>query len=357
MKILVVGAGPAGLSCALNASREGHEVHLFEKNSALGSKVCGEALAREALDYVNLKPSKEFIVSEVKGFRITFKGEFIREASFGDLTNAPGYLIDKPAFLNALQSEAERQGAKFSFKSKVEKTDPGTGKILLENGETFKGELIVCADGLGTAARAHMDYSRYDTALGVQYRCSVPEKLDPYYLHLDIIGEGYIWTFIKRDCANIGLGLPSDSHSFEFVKAQLEKHMESLGVKPLGKAAAAPVSIGGPLKSFGTGKMVVAGEAAGCVMPLSGEGNRFSIYGGSIAYKPNYRRDMMKKYGHNLETSRKILGLVRNLSDDERISFLKCMDDPLEVLEGKRPSVARFLFKPRLLFRLIQHCL
>ena len=174
---------------------------------------------------------------------------------------------------------------------------------------------------------------------------------------MDIVGEGYVWTFIRKDCANIGLGLPSDSHSLQFVKSYLEKHLEKLRIKPLGKAMAAPVSIGGPLKSFGTGKMVVAGEAAGCVMPLSGEGIRFGMYGGSIAYKPNYRTEFMKKYGHNLATSRKILGLVRRLSDEERISFLKCLDDPLEVLEGKRPNIGSFLFKPRLLVKLIQRCL
>ncbi len=357
MKILVIGAGPAGLSCALNASREGHEVHVFEKSNTLGSKVCGEALAREALDYVSVKPSKEFIISEVKGFRITFKGQFIRQASFGDLRNVPGYLIDKPAFLDILQNETERQGVKVSFNSRVEKADPSTGKILLQNGETHQGDLVVCADGPGTVARSHLDYSSYETAIGVQYRCPLPEGLDPEYLHLDIIGEGYIWTFIKEDCANIGLGLPSDSHSLQFVKSYLDKYLEKLRIKPLGKALAAPVSIGGPLKSFGTGKLVVAGEAAGCVMPLSGEGIRFGMYGGSIAHKPSYRVHFMKKYGSNLNTSRKILGLVRVLSDEERISFLKCLDDPLEVLEGKRPQLRNFLLRPRLFAKLMRKCL
>lgn len=354
MKISIVGAGPAGLGCALNASREGHEAYVFEKNKLVGSKVCGEALAREALEYVNIKPSKKFIIREAKGFKISFKGAFIRDARFGNLANAPGYLIDKPSFLEALLDEAKKAGAKVRFNSKVEKVDPNNGKIRLQGGEIVKADLIVCADGWASLARSHLDYSEYDTAIGVQYRCAPPAGLDPNYLYLDIFGAGYIWTFIKKDCANIGLGLPKDSSSLRFIKTTLDKHLEKSGIKPLGKVQSAPVSIGGPLTSFGTGKMVVAGEAAGCVMPLSGEGNRFAIYGGCIAYKPHYRPEFMKKYGRNMERSRRVLNLVKHLSDDERISFLNCLDNPLEVLEGKRPKMKSFIPRPNLLLKLIR---
>jgi flavin-dependent dehydrogenase len=234
------------------------------------------------------------------------------------------------------------------------KVDPSTGKIRVQNGGIFQGDLIICADGSGTVARSCLNYSIYDTATCVQSRCSLPEGLNPDYLHLDIIGEGYAWTFMKKDYANIGLGLPRKSCSLEFIRAHLEKYMEKLQVKPLSRIMSAPVSIGGPLKSFGTGKIIVAGEAAGCVMPLSGEGNRFGIYGGSIATRSNYRAEFMKKYGKNMETSRKILSLVEKLSDDERVDFLLCLNDPLEVLEGRWPKIGDFLLKPRLLMKLMR---
>jgi geranylgeranyl reductase family protein len=354
LRVLVVGAGPAGLSAALNASKDGHEVLVFEKKGEVGSKICGDAFGREALDYVDIKPSKEFIIREVKGFRITFKGEFIREAPFGNLANAPGYLIDKSIFLDRLLNEAEKNGAKVFFNARVETVDPKTGKMRLQNGEIAQGDLIICADGVGSVAIRHLDYSEYDTATCMQSRCSLPEELNPEYLHLDIIGEGYAWTFIKNDYANVGLGLPRKSCSLESLKLYLDKYMESLRVKPLGKKMSAAVSVGGPIKSFGNGKIVAAGEAAGCVMPLSGEGNRFAIYGGSIAYRNNYRADFMKKYGRNMEVSRKVFQLVRNLNDAERIAFLKCLGDPLGVLEGKWPKIGDFFFKPGLLMKLMR---
>jgi len=357
MKILVIGAGPAGLSAAMNASKEGNEVQVFEKNSAVCSKICGEALGREALKYVDIKPSREFIIREVKGFRLTFKGMFIKEAPFGNLPNAPGYLINKPLFLNKLLNEAEKNGAKFFFDSRVEAVDPKTAKIRLHNGQIVQGDLVLCADGSGSIARSHLDYSEYNTATCLQSRCSMPEELSPEYLHLDIIGEGYAWTFIKNDCANIGIGLQKNSCSLGSLKLYLDKYMKRLGAKPLSRTMSAPVSTGGPLKSFGTRKIVVVGEAAGCVMPLSGEGNRFAIYGGSIACKPDYRARFMKKYGKNMELSRKIVQLVKNLNDNERIDFLKCLSDPLGVLEGKMPRIGDFIFKPALLVKLMHRYL
>ena len=101
------------------------------------------------------------------------------------------------------------------------------------------------------------------------------------------------------------------------------------------------------------GKLVVAGEAAGCVMPLTGEGNRFGIYGGSMAYKPNYRREFMEKYGSGLETSRKILEFIKILNDEERIEFLRGIEDPLRVLEGNLPNLRSLVSRPRLPLKLI----
>jgi len=352
MKILIIGAGPAGLSAAVNASNEGNEVTVFERYDKVGLKVCGEALAREALEYVNLKPSEEFVVNRVKGFHITFKGKFVREAAFKNLPNAPGYLIDKPKLLNIMLSKAEENGSDIFLKTMVKEVDPASGKIKLENGKIIQGDLILCADGSGSLARKHMDYSNYETAPCMQYKCVFPEnEFTTEYLHLDIIGEGYLWVFFKRDYANVGVGSPNTNSVSAF--AYLKKFIEDHRGKIVGKPRGAPVSLGGPVKSFSVGRLAVAGEAAGCVMPLSGEGNRFGLYAGGIAYKPNYKDNFMQKYGKNMEISRKILSMVKDLNDKERIDLLSCMEDPLGVLEGNWPSMKSFFLKPKLLVKLI----
>ncbi len=352
MRILVVGAGPAGLSTAVNASKEGHEVLVFERDSCLGSKVCGEALGREALDFVGLKPSEKFIKNQVDGFSISYRGKFVREARFKNLPYAPGYVVDKSALLEAMLEKAVGNGTRIFFNSRVEKVSVD-GKILLQNGEVKEGDLVVCTDGAGTLARKHLDYSgcRFITCL--QYRCTMPESINPNYLYLDIIGEGYAWMFPRGDCANIGIGLMKGG-SVEWLRAYLQNYIRKLGCRPLGKITSAPVCIGGPIKKFSICKIAVAGESAGCVMPLSGEGMRFAIYGGSISWLSGYRKKFMSKYGCNMERSGMMLSAISRLKDSTRVELLRSMENPIDVLEGKSLKISNFAFKPTLLKDLVK---
>ncbi|MGA2573539.1 MAG: NAD(P)/FAD-dependent oxidoreductase [Candidatus Methanomethylicaceae archaeon] len=354
MRILVIGAGPAGLAAALSAAKSDSEVLIFEKNSRVGMKACGEALGREGLDFVGMEPSRKFVMNEVKGFRISYKGKFIREASFMHYASSPGYVVDKPLLLEAILEKAKESGAKICFNARVREADPKTGKIKLEDGTIVQGDLIVCADGLGSIARSHLDYSNYDVATCLQYCCPLPREIDQEYLYLDIIGEGYAWVFPKKDHANIGAGLPNRSGSIKLLKNYLDRYIKNLRVEPIGRIMGAQASIGGPLKSFGIGKIVVAGEAAGCVMPLSGEGIRFGFYGGIIAHQPEYKNRFMAKYGNNMENSRKMLVAIEGLNDGERIDLLRQLEDPLKTLEGELPKIATFLHKPKLLMKLAQ---
>ena len=156
MKILVIGAGPAGLSTAISAGRSGCEVLVFEKNDRLGIKPCGEALPREALDLLGMEPSKGFIMNEAKGFRVSYKGKFMREAPFAGSPTSPGYIIDKPLFLEALRNKAEDGGAKVMFNSRVETADSSTGKIKLGDGTIIQGDLSSPGDSeLCSLARLH----------------------------------------------------------------------------------------------------------------------------------------------------------------------------------------------------------
>jgi flavin-dependent dehydrogenase len=249
--------------------------------------------------------------------------------------------------------KAEGKGAGIFFNKNVVEADHNTGKIRLEDGSVMQGDLIICADGFGSLARKHLDYSTYSTGICVQCTCSLPKDLDPQCLYLNIIGEGYAWAFPKKDCANIGVGLPHPG-SIEFLKGHLNEYIKSLGAEKMGEIASSPISVGGPLKRFGIGKLVVAGEAAGCVMPLSGEGNRFGIFAGSIAYKPDYTAMFMEKYGNKMLNSRKMLTLLNSLDDHDRIDFLEHLSDPLQILEGNWPRIVTFLSHPVLLMKLIK---
>ncbi len=51
--IAVIGAGPAGMLCAITAARRGHKVTLFEKEQAVGGKVVAGSVPRVKFDFDN----------------------------------------------------------------------------------------------------------------------------------------------------------------------------------------------------------------------------------------------------------------------------------------------------------------
>lgn len=76
---MVAGAEPAGLSCAYWASKEGHEVTVFEREKKLGVKPCGELIPRETLRYTPLSGRAPWISNKIERGLVYYKGEFVRE--------------------------------------------------------------------------------------------------------------------------------------------------------------------------------------------------------------------------------------------------------------------------------------
>ena len=87
-KVLIVGGGAAGMLASIFAAKEGHEVHVFEKNEKLGKKLfitgkgrCNLTNACDIEDlFSNMVSNEKFMYSSFYGFTNQDVMEFFENA-------------------------------------------------------------------------------------------------------------------------------------------------------------------------------------------------------------------------------------------------------------------------------------
>lgn len=104
-KICVVGAGPAGITFAVNAAKRGHNVELFEKADKIGGKVLPGAAPKIKFDFDNYLKWLENEVAKAEkmdNFKITYNfevsNEWLIEQKYDSVVYAYGVPYSTPPF-------------------------------------------------------------------------------------------------------------------------------------------------------------------------------------------------------------------------------------------------------------------
>ena len=337
MRIIVAGAGPAGLSCAYWASKEGHRVTVYEKNRELAARPCGEAIPSEALSYTPFKEDEDFVLNRIRS--CVFLSGWTRVREIPDVSLVGGYTIDKRLFLKELMEAAESEGA---------------GIVLGEmvSSQSQETDLLVDATGNpGAIARsAGSNYSTYRSIPTLHCYCDSRGILDKGSIMINILPYGYGWIFPHGETqCNVGVG---GLRGVKELRQDLERAVKSLDLKPVSEIRFSPLSVGGVIRKIREGNLAVVGEAAGMVMPTTGEGIRFALFSGSICFKDNYEELWEEKYGVKLRRGRRMLELVLRLPKSKMMKLAKeaMKEVPVELLisffEGEKPRLKHI---PRIL--------
>ncbi len=303
VKILIAGAGPAGLSCAYHASVKGYNVHLVEKRGSLAWKPCGEAIPVEALRYIPVA-SRNFILNHIVRCRLTSRWKTVKILKGA----ASGYIIDKKALLEELLSVVESEGCKVSLNMRAKPSN------------IVDYDLVVDATGheRALALRMGIDYSGYRLIPACQLYCKGwgPEEDE---IWVEIVPYGYIWVFPRGGLYNAGIGGFSNP---SVLRRLLLSRLEEAGLKPVSKLRFSAISVGGVVKTLRSGKLIVIGEAAGMVMPSVGEGIRYALYSGKICLE-NYRQNWDAKYGYRFRRTQALLKMLLLLPGKFRVSAMR----------------------------------
>jgi geranylgeranyl reductase family protein len=272
--VIVVGAGPAGSTCAYRLASAGASVLLLDRARFPRDKPCGGGVTGRAARLIpfSIAPVVEDTVTSVQ-MRLGYGNWFER----GE--DDPLVLMTQRLRLDAyLVERAAEAGAELREGVKAEKVDALAGRVeVAAGGERFSAEAVIGADGVnGISARA-LGLGG-NQAVGVALEGNVSyERLGEGYrgravLELGVVPGGYGWVFPKGDHANVGLG------GWEREGPRLREHLSALcaahGVAPgdLGGVRGYRLPLRSPRSTLARGRAAIVGDAAGLVDPVSGDG-------------------------------------------------------------------------------------
>lgn len=281
--LLVVGAGPAGASAALEAAKAGMKVLVVERRPVVGVPVrCAEYIPAPLLGEVDL--GNAYVVQSTRGMKTILPNGEVHE------TRAPGYAIKRDLFDQTLARAAEEAGARLLLSTRALYRDGG--EVVLkgkeEGASRVQAGVIIGADGPHSAVGRWMGNANRNLIPAVQVRVPLPRPMESTEVYFDkAFYGGYAWVFPRGDEANVGLGMKVRRGRNESLGKALKGFLSRLVQE--GKVASTPTGLTAgwipsePLKKIVDRNMLLAGDAAGQTHPITGAGVFQAVAAGKMA--------------------------------------------------------------------------
>jgi len=345
--VAIVGAGPAGATCAFYLTKQGIDVLLLDKKKFPRDKICGDAITVRAQQHLERMGVLQEIIKEKKG-KWAALGGIVSPSGieyYGDSSEqVEGHLviaIKRRIMDEKVVKAAVKAGAKL-----VENFNVMNVKFSKDNNywiinsdrikKSYKARVLVIADGatsrlgrsLGlveglpqaTCSSVYIEVGTHQFKQdGV---CYYPSKLVPGYCALFREADGDLVY-----CCYIIPGGECDRGDLVEMHHSLLKDdpfiSKAIGPKAtIEKMKAAPIRFGGISKSY-EDNLLIIGDAAGQIDPVTGEGIQYAMDAAEIAAKTiregiqknrfdkkflkRYHKRWMKSFGKDFKWSERMV--------------------------------------------------
>ena len=286
--LIVVGAGPAGSAAALGAlrARPGARVLLLDRSDFPRDKSCGDGLAPHAGDELAALGIAHVLADRVPVHRLRLRAPDGREVA--TILQRPDIVIPRTLLDARLVEEAVRAGAVL-VRHQVRTLEVLDGVVVLDG--KLRGRAVVGADGANGIVRRRLGLPRQPAgclAVAVRGYAAAPPGEPEQTIVMDSRGwPAYAWSFGAGDgTANVGFGmlLPRLKATGRGGKAELYGRLRELIPGAEAERLVThhlPLSTSRPRQP--AGPVLLAGDAASLINPLTGEGIYYALHSGRLA--------------------------------------------------------------------------
>jgi geranylgeranyl reductase family protein len=302
--VIVVGAGPAGATAAKYLAEQKVKVLLLDKSRFPRDKPCGGALPMRLVKRFPYINESDIIDAYSYGGSIYY-------ATFDQpitvLSDEPMMaMVLRKKFDHGLVKIAVKHGATLLEGKTV--TDVTIEKekvtVILDDGSKVETEIVIGADGVWSTIAKKTGLSHNHHQIDICIYEENPKNnnrttkfFDDRNLFHIIFGfeqiEGYGWVFPKKSHINIGIG----EFAYKMIQTKPRKNLRELytqystslkknnilpGDLKIGKLKGAALPFQ-PLEKIYTDRVLLVGDAAGFVNPISGAGLYYAMSSGMIA--------------------------------------------------------------------------
>jgi geranylgeranyl reductase family protein len=345
--LIVVGAGPSGSTAARMACKLGLNVLIIDKDRFPRYKPCGGGLSERAISYLDFSLPQDICEKNITGARIHFKDQFID----GHKSYRLGVTVTRAIFDDFLLKKAQEAGVSdivfqrvLDYQEKDDHVEVGTGN------NTYSSKfLIVCAGSqtrLIERLKERDSKDKYWTCLVTEvpaenrvieaYIQNAPE------IELGIVPMGYGWIFPHLGYFSVGIGGLAVHQSN--LRGAMMGFLKKNGFQGSYKLRGHLIPLGGMGRNIASSRVLLAGDSAGFVDALTGEGIAYAIRSGQIA-----ARAISEKLENNdLDLAGSYQLKCRgDFGDDLKYSLIlaKIMHSRPEIFYGMLVSNAAFLDK------------
>lgn len=354
-EVIIAGAGPAGAAAAAHLADAGVAVLLIDHQQFPRDKVCGDFVGPAALLEL-----QGLGIDTLPGYQ---RSNIIHEAALylngrhlitHPIPRVPGMpahgrVIERKALDQWLLERARTAGARVLEHTRVQGfvSDGGGVRVAVKGPAgpaTLRAQALIGADGSSsTVARLLRGHAVAERNRIIAMRCYLDglpdtgQRCDLYFS--DDTFPGYYWLFpTGPSSANVGIGmvrstLPRNEEHLRQLMLRLLTSDPALRAR-LGDAQLRGAVAGWPLTTYDaalpcTGERVLlAGDAAGLINPLNGEGIQYAMLSGRWAAETllaararnDYTQASLLPYAQRLERelrldmalARLIVQLIRN---------------------------------------------